>query len=111
MLRISRTCVIIMRVELIQSALYRRLGGLKNVAVVKENALKQIPGLHDALLLQRRLKQENKFRGTVFEPVRLLISPKDPKFARAIEGCVDSYTLNVCSCSFKDAFSQVILRN
>ncbi|POW12319.1 hypothetical protein PSTT_04608 [Puccinia striiformis] len=78
-----------------QSGIRAAIKQLESVSGRKEADLKRhIPPLFQALQMMRDLKAENRFRGKVFEPVRLEISPKHPWFDRAVEGSLNGALLN-----------------
>ncbi|KAH9470536.1 hypothetical protein Pst134EA_007785 [Puccinia striiformis f. sp. tritici] len=78
-----------------QSGIRAAIKQLESVSGRKEADLKRhIPPLFQALQMMRDLKAENRFRGKVFEPVRLEISPKHPSFDRAVEGSLNGALLN-----------------
>lgn len=78
-----------------QTEINREIQSLQSVSGRKEADLKHHhPRLFTALQMMRQFKAEGRFRGKAFEPVRLEISPKEPRFARAIEGCLSKDVLN-----------------
>jgi hypothetical protein len=69
---------------------------MESVTGRKEADLKKfVPNLFAALQIMREFRGEGRFRGKVFEPVRLVISPKHPSFDRAVEACLNRDLLNV----------------
>ncbi|MBW0476478.1 hypothetical protein O181_016193 [Austropuccinia psidii MF-1] len=78
-----------------QHDINQEIQNLQSVSGRKEADLRShLPKVFQALQIMRQLKQEGKFSGKVFEPLRLLVTPKEPRFARAIEGCVTNDLLN-----------------
>lgn len=83
-----------------QSEIGKEIESLRSISSRREANLKQYaPNLFTALQTMRRFKQEGKFRGRVYEPVRLEITPKDLRYARAIEGCLSNDLLNTILCT------------
>ncbi|WAR53560.1 hypothetical protein PtB15_3B68 [Puccinia triticina] len=78
-----------------QSAIQRDITKLESVSGRKEEDLNRHgPNIYKALLIMRTMKAEDRFRGKVFEPVRLEVSPKHPSFDRAVEACLPRDLLN-----------------
>ncbi|KAA1076205.1 Structural maintenance of chromosomes protein 5 [Puccinia graminis f. sp. tritici] len=78
-----------------QNNIQREIKNMESVTGRKEADLKKFaPNVFAALQIMREFRDEGRFRGKAFEPVRLEISPKHPSFDRAVEACLNRDLLN-----------------
>ncbi|KAI8451764.1 hypothetical protein BY996DRAFT_6432043 [Phakopsora pachyrhizi] len=88
-----------------QNDLHKEINGLRSVSHRQEADIKQYsPNLFKALQVMRELQQRGRFRAKVYEPIRLVISPKKPDFAQAVEGCMSMDLMNTFLCTNPDDY-------
>lgn len=78
------------------------LGRLNDVTFRKEAALRgnrSTANVYNALLTMRQLRDAGRFQGQVFEPIRMVISPKNTNAVQAIEGCLGFGVFNTFLCT------------
>ncbi|KAH9824906.1 hypothetical protein DFH28DRAFT_942164 [Melampsora americana] len=85
-----------------QGRVRNELDRLNNVTFRKEAALRDnrhTVNVYNALQTMRQLRDAGRFQGQVFEPIRMVISPKNMNAVQAIEGCLGFGVFNTFLCT------------
>ncbi|KAG0148020.1 hypothetical protein CROQUDRAFT_670156 [Cronartium quercuum f. sp. fusiforme G11] len=85
-----------------QEKIRAELDRLNNMSLRKDHHLssdQRASNVHKALLILRQLKEEGRFQGEVCEPIRLVVSAKDLRYARALEACIGFNRFNTFVCT------------